>query len=163
MLWSNGDTWKELRRFTLRTLRDFGFGKQKGQEVVMEEEFEELMTRLNSRIREEGNTIPMSQFFTVSVLNILWSMVAGSRFSHDDHRLQSFVETMGPVMRLISTGGNIFMAYPFLRHILPWLTGYGKARREFNPTLHRRFRVSNKKKPNSVHMLELSNKYKIQL
>ena len=32
-----GDTWTEQRRFTLRALRDFGFGKAGMEEVIMEE------------------------------------------------------------------------------------------------------------------------------
>lgn len=130
-----------MRRFSLRTLRDFGFGKQKSQEAVMEEELQELISRLNQRIEQEGNILCISQFYTVSVLNILWSMVAGARFSHDDERLQSFVKTMAQVMKLLSASGNIFMAYPFLRHILPWLTGYGKQRKEFIPKLQKQFLV----------------------
>ncbi len=32
-----GDVWKEQRRFTLRHLRDFGFGKASMEDIIIEE------------------------------------------------------------------------------------------------------------------------------
>ncbi|XP_021955195.1 methyl farnesoate epoxidase [Folsomia candida] len=130
ILWSRGDTNKELRRFSLRTLRDFGFGKQKSQDAVMEEELRELMSRLNSKLESEGNTVCMQQFFNISVLNIIWSMVAGVRFNHDDPEFVVLVANLNATLRLVTATGNIMLAFPFLSSILPKLTGYGEVRKK---------------------------------
>lgn len=37
MFFSDGPFWVEQRRFTLRHLRDFGFGKSSMEEFIMEE------------------------------------------------------------------------------------------------------------------------------
>uniref|UniRef100_A0A673CH89 Cytochrome P450 2K1-like n=1 Tax=Sphaeramia orbicularis TaxID=375764 RepID=A0A673CH89_9TELE len=37
VLWSNGDSWKEMRRFTLTNLRDYGMGKKACEDKIIEE------------------------------------------------------------------------------------------------------------------------------
>ncbi|KAF3847326.1 hypothetical protein F7725_020354 [Dissostichus mawsoni] len=43
---TNGDRWRQLRRFTLTTLRDFGMGR-KGMEQWIQEESQHLRDRVN--------------------------------------------------------------------------------------------------------------------
>lgn len=142
ILWGNGEPWKDIRRFSIRTLRDFGFGKQKGQDAVMEEELDELMRRLDDKIaKEKDSSICMSQLFTVSVLNILWSMMAGTRFSHEDDTLQTLVKHIYDNTRFLNASGNILMAYPFLRTVLRKLTGVGEARKKLIGEMQKQFQV----------------------
>ncbi|ODM98812.1 Methyl farnesoate epoxidase, partial [Orchesella cincta] len=140
IIWGNGHSWKLIRRFSIKTLRDFGFGKQKGQDAVMEEELEELMKRLDEKIELEGSEVCMSQFFTVSVLNILWSMMAGTRFSYDDAKLQKIVKHIYDNTRFLNATGNILMAFPVLRTVLRKLTGVGEARKQLIADMQKHFK-----------------------
>ena len=48
IVFSQGVYWKELRRFLLRNLRDFGFGKSE-MDVVFQEEVSNLCQKLAKR------------------------------------------------------------------------------------------------------------------
>lgn len=37
IVFANGDSWKEMRRFALTNLRDFGMGKKASEEKIIEE------------------------------------------------------------------------------------------------------------------------------
>ena len=143
----SGDVWKEMRRFSIRTLRDFGFGKQKSMEGTIQEELQELTESLLKKIESGEGVIKMKQFFTISVLNILWSMMAGVRFSHDDAKLRELLVLIDKEVKsnaIGSVGGAMYLysAFPFLAHILPRFSNQEKERRELTDKLHGFFRVN---------------------
>ena len=76
---NNGEGWSTQRRFGLRTLRDFGFGKH-SLESSINLEIDDLIENLTSNkgdIKIEGD-------FNLPIINILWQLVAGCRIRPDD-------------------------------------------------------------------------------
>ncbi|XP_050700522.1 cytochrome P450 2C15-like isoform X2 [Eriocheir sinensis] len=84
---TNGDAWKNQRRFTLRTLRDLGFGRN-SLEPIMQEELDELLQLLR---RRQGEKVNMEMIFNVSIVNVIWAITIGKRYSYDDPRLEELV------------------------------------------------------------------------
>ena len=74
----SGEAGKEQRRFALRNLRDFGFGKS-GAEEIIREEFLDMAEKLRGA---EGRELGSAHLFNVNVMNVIWRMMSGSRFGY---------------------------------------------------------------------------------
>ncbi|XP_065352558.1 uncharacterized protein LOC135947516 [Cloeon dipterum] len=127
VLFSDGPLWKEQRRFTLRHLRDFGFGK-KSMEGCINEEISTLMDNLNRRISDAKDTmksegIKIADLFPVSVINILWAIMAGVRHSHDDEHFKALMHSVNEFFRNGNPSGGI-MVMPILRFLPIINAGY---------------------------------------
>ncbi|XP_074855951.1 cytochrome P450 2H1-like isoform X4 [Carettochelys insculpta] len=82
IIFSNGEQWKQLRRFALATLRNFGMGK-KSIEKRIQEESHFLMERLRNT---HGQPFDPTLFITHAVSNIICSIVFGNRFDYEDKK-----------------------------------------------------------------------------
>ena len=78
----------EQRRFTLRHLRDFGFGKTTGEELITNE-MKEFIQALN---KNAGAPVSIDRRFNVAMLNTLWMIMSGVRYEQDDPRLWSVLK-----------------------------------------------------------------------
>lgn len=72
---SNGATWEAQRRFTLRTLRDFGYAKVTMESLIMEE----ASTMVEWFRKRVDQSIPSERLFNAPVVNSLWRIVSGER------------------------------------------------------------------------------------
>uniref|UniRef100_A0A669PWA5 unspecific monooxygenase n=1 Tax=Phasianus colchicus TaxID=9054 RepID=A0A669PWA5_PHACC len=87
---SNGETWRQIRRFTLTTLRDFGMGK-KGIEERIQEEARFLVERIRNTHEKPFNP---TVFLMHAVSNIICSIVFGDRFDYEDKKFLDLIEML---------------------------------------------------------------------
>lgn len=80
----------EQRRFVLKTLRDFGFGK-KSLESLIHNEVKELVTTL---LQLHGKPFEPEDAFNLSVVNSLWTIITGRRFKNDDKKFRYIVKLL---------------------------------------------------------------------
>lgn len=120
IVFSDGKLWQKQRKFSLQHLRNFGFGRREMEEKI-QEETRDLIAIFNSRGSEP---IFMHTAFDVSVLNVLWAMMAGERFEIEDVRLIKLLQIIHDAFRLTDMSGGMLNQMPFLRHIAPDVSGY---------------------------------------
>jgi hypothetical protein len=91
---------------------------------------------------KDGLTVDMDNLFHISILNILWQFVTGFQFAHDDPKIFKTLKAMEEIVQCYSCAGDILLAFPKLRHIVPKLTGYGMQKRICEPMLIQEFLVN---------------------
>ena len=75
---ASGKAWREQRRFALKHLKDFGFGKS-SMEHQIADEVKELLDNLKIKIKEGEHEVPMVHIFNLPVVNSLWKIIANQR------------------------------------------------------------------------------------
>ena len=124
MAFNDGDAWQEQRRFTLRHLRDFGFGKTSSENSI-QEEINDLMKEIKVQAQISNGLVDFRGMFNLSLLNVIWTVVSGERFKLHDAKLKKLFATVNTIIRR----GNPFRAgipipkiilsnFPFLRRLL---------------------------------------------
>ncbi|KAF7692655.1 cytochrome P450 2G1-like [Silurus meridionalis] len=113
---SNGERWRQLRRFALTTLRDFGMGRKR-MEGWIQEESKHLLDTI-----KETNSAQFDPTFFLSraVSNIICALVFGQRFSYEDGHFLHLLQVINGVLRFgSSTWGQLYNVFPWLVELLP--------------------------------------------
>ncbi|XP_065199572.1 probable cytochrome P450 303a1 [Planococcus citri] len=128
LLLTDEEFWQEQRRFVMRHLREFGFGKKTMSDLV-QTEAASLVEMFDQKLKLEadkkgGVVVPMRDAFSVYVLNTLWSMLASIRYSPEDRELKSLQSLLTELFANIDMVGALFSQFPFLRYVAPEKSGY---------------------------------------
>ncbi|KAK7156973.1 hypothetical protein R3I94_006890 [Phoxinus phoxinus] len=113
---SNGERWRQLRRFTITTLRDFGMGRKRMEQWIQEES-EHLLKSF-----EETRSKPVDPVFFLSraVSNVICSLVFGQRFDYDDKSFLHLLQIISRIVRFVSSPwGQLCNIFPRLMEHLP--------------------------------------------
>ncbi|XP_078096808.1 cytochrome P450 2K1-like isoform X2 [Mustelus asterias] len=111
IVFGHGESWKQMRRFTLTTLRDFGMGKKTIEDKIIEET-EFLIKMFDSYKGQPFNpTIKLN----AAVANIICSILFGDRFDYEDERFVGIVKRFNENIQLAgSPMVQLYNAFPFL-------------------------------------------------
>uniref|UniRef100_A0A3Q3W672 Cytochrome P450 2K1-like n=1 Tax=Mola mola TaxID=94237 RepID=A0A3Q3W672_MOLML len=104
ILFANGDSWKEMRRFALTTLRDFGMGKRIAEDKILEE-CNYLIQMFEAH---KGKPFDTTSPVNYATSNIISSIVYGSRFEYSDPRFRAMVKRANENIRITGSVYNMF-------------------------------------------------------
>jgi len=137
---TDGELWRETRRFSLRHLRDFGYGKANMETSVMEE-VQNVIDHIEKDISKGNSVITFESTFGPAVLSTLWNMVAGIRTELDDPNVLRLQTIVKETLRRRAFGAGIFWSFQSLRHLFPQGSGFAQQLEGFN-TLKKNMRVT---------------------
>ncbi|XP_015262517.1 PREDICTED: cytochrome P450 2G1-like isoform X4 [Gekko japonicus] len=99
VVFANGERWKQLRRFSLTVLRNFGMGKKTIEQRIQEEAQFLLEEFRKTNEKPFDNTY----FLSRAVSNVICSIVFGNRFDYQDKEFQALMEMINNTFREMST------------------------------------------------------------
>ncbi|XP_074867212.1 cytochrome P450 2K1-like [Carettochelys insculpta] len=109
IVFSHGELWKTMRRFTLSTLRDFGVGKRT-IEVRILEELNFLIKYFESH---QGKPFSTKVILNSAVSNVICSILFGERFDYEDPVFLTLLKLLNENTKLLgSPTAQLYNFYP---------------------------------------------------
>ncbi|XP_053257742.1 cytochrome P450 2A13-like [Podarcis raffonei] len=113
---SNGERAKQLRRFSIMTLRNFGMGKRSVEERILEE------THFLLESLRETKSAPFDPTYVLSrsVSNVISSIAFGNRFEYEDKEFLFLLSTSLEIFQFTATSwGQLYDMFSGIMQHLP--------------------------------------------
>ncbi|XP_056613330.1 cytochrome P450 2M1-like isoform X1 [Triplophysa dalaica] len=116
VLSTSGHRWREMRKFSIMTLKNFGMGR-KSIEQNVQDEAKNLLKMIKNR---EGVVFKPADLLANSVANVICSIVFGRRFEFEDPQFQLLLQTLNSFFSILNSPlGQIYNIFPRLVSLLP--------------------------------------------
>ncbi|XP_075830114.1 cytochrome P450 2C70-like [Microtus pennsylvanicus] len=111
IIFSDGEIWKQTRRFSLMVLRSMGMGKK-----TIEDQIQEEVSHLLEALRKtNGSPCDPSYLLTCVPCNVISAVIFQHRFDYNDEILREFVERIYRILKVLASPWvQLCSAYPIL-------------------------------------------------
>lgn len=120
IIWSSGQRWLDLRRFTKKTLKEFGYAKPKEMNESLNDSANQLIEGIKTELFGSAENVlyVYDQKFSIHVLNIVWNLAGGYKFDANDESLQRNKECVNRA-DFVFGHSNLYNMFPFLKTWFP--------------------------------------------
>ncbi|KAM3930505.1 cytochrome P450 2C14-like [Leptodactylus fuscus] len=116
VVFSTGENWKVMRKFTVAALRDYGMGKKTIENKIIEEA-ECLVQKIKSYKGKHFNNLSN---INAAVANIIVAFLLSHRFDYEDPTILKLMGMINENMRLIGSPWiRLYNSFPRLLEFLP--------------------------------------------
>ncbi|CAG0881029.1 unnamed protein product [Cyprideis torosa] len=115
LITSHGRIWQDNRRFTMRTLRDFGFGKSDLDHLILGD----VKAMIEIMEKKQGQPVDLDFHLNVAIVNTLWRMVGNQSFDYDDPKLLQFFHCLEETLDVLAIAGVVNLR----RGLMPFTIG----------------------------------------
>lgn len=126
-----GQFWTEQRSFVTQHLRLAGYGREPMDQQIGQE----LSALLHLIAELKSKPVWPGSFLATSVLNVLWSITAGTQLSRSDPRMIRLLNLMQERCKAFDETGGVLNTMPWIRHVAPEWSGFNLINR-FNREMH---------------------------
>lgn len=123
IIFTDGKTWDDNRRFSLKYLKEFGFGKRSMEDLILENAVS-LTMKIEKEIQETNIIEYFPRISNIAVLNNMWCFIAGSKFKEENQKVKEALKSLDGNARKSTVSGVILDHLPFLRFIIPGYSGF---------------------------------------
>ncbi|RVE46694.1 hypothetical protein evm_008657 [Chilo suppressalis] len=120
---ADGPLWREHRNFTVKQLRNIGFGK-----TAMGNDIQCVLANIIDYIgRNNDKPINPMSIMPTAVMNMIWKYVAGEQINEE--RLAFLLDLLRARSKAFAMAGGWLNQAPWCRYLFPELSGYSLLRR----------------------------------
>lgn len=115
---ADGPLWREQRQYTMKQLKNVGFGK-----TIMEKEIQNELINILRVIDKNGDRpVNPDQIFSLAVVNVLWKYVAGERI--EEPKLKLLLDLFEERSKAFAMAGGLLNQIPWCRFFIPEYSKY---------------------------------------
>eukprot|EP00092_Neocalanus_flemingeri_P024062 GFUD01026100.1.p1 GENE.GFUD01026100.1~~GFUD01026100.1.p1 ORF type:complete len:533 (+),score=117.47 GFUD01026100.1:101-1699(+) len=120
LLFSSGEEWKEQRRFVMRSLGEFGFGR-KSMDSLISDEAINLRNFLETQC---DITFDLNLNMNTAIVNSLWTITVGEPLDFNDPIVKNTVAKIDKAIKNASHMNPLTILFPKLQKMFPQYFGY---------------------------------------
>ncbi len=119
---SDGQEWSIQRTFYIKKFKEFGFGNKRMDTLILSEANDACNWIVNANKTNHHKPTHIQTILIQSVINTMWTMVAGKRITLGDSKISQLLDTWSETFQHTMKTGLTFL--PWLKYMAPGLSGY---------------------------------------